>query len=299
MRYWSDRLNGPGRAISTGLSAFALTFLVQIGLIQNGLAPVCLAQKTPAATEELVREAVRTELASPFVTQNCTYEYNRSISGKQERLTMVKSSDLVVGKVVEIGGKPITQGEGEKQNAQLRRLLHDTAEQEQQRKKQQKFEQYTRQLMEALPDAFNYEENQSEVSGAGARLIHLSFQPAPDYHPAATNLEWLRGLAGEMVIDERRKKIVRFDGQLFRDIDFGWGILVHLDRGGKVQLKRATADPASSALQALMLDFDARILLLKRLDVQVEFDHFVCLNRNIDLASAVEMLTNPSHLQSH
>ena len=294
MSHRSDQRNGADSAMSAALMAFAWVCLTPIYLPS-----ICLAQKTPAVTEEMVREAVKTELSSPFVTENCTYEYHRSISGKQERLKMVKSSDLVVGKVVEIGGTPITPGEEKKEDAQLRRLLHDTSEQEEQRKKQQKFEQYTRQLMEALPDAFDYRETQTEVAGAGARLVHLNFQPAPDYHPVTTSLDWLRGLSGEMVIDERRKKIVRFDGQLFRDIDFGWGILVHLDRGGKVRLERAVADQANSTLQAFILVFGARILLLKRMDVQVDFDHFVCLNRNIHLASAIEMLTNPAKLQSH
>jgi hypothetical protein len=294
MNYWSERVNGPGRTVSAGLIGFASVCLAQICLPQN-----CLAQKTAASTQELVRKAVRTELSSPFVTQNCTYEYHRSISGKREKLRMVKSSDLVVGKVIEIGGAPITQSEEKKEDAQLRHLLHDMAEQEQERKRQQKFEQYTRQLMEALPDAFVYRETQTEVRDAGVHLVHLSFQPASNYHPPTTSLDWLQGLSGEMVIDDQRKRIVLFNGELFRDIDFGWGILVHLDRGGKVRLERALPDDANSNPQAFMLDFDARILLVKRLVVQLDFDHFVCLDRNIDLASAVDMLTNPAQLQSH
>jgi hypothetical protein len=53
--------------------------------------------------------------------------------------------------------------------------------------------------------------------------------------------------------------------------------LMHLDRGGKVRLERTPADQRGSSLQVFMLYVDARILLVKRVDVQVDFDHFVCL----------------------
>ncbi|HXW91898.1 MAG TPA: hypothetical protein VEK33_15210 [Terriglobales bacterium] len=246
-----------------------------------------------AHAQELVRQAVANEQASPFLAKECTYQYHRLVYGKHETLEMIKTSDLIVGKVVRIDNRPISKAEEHKEDDELRRLLHDASAQQQQRKRQQRFEHYIRELIQSLPQAFRYTETDTEVGAQGARLIHLNFQPAPDFHPASADLEVMRGLSGVMVIDDQRKRIVKLDAHLFRDVDFGWGILVHLNKGGSLLLEREPANPPGADVQNLTLNIDGRILLFKKLEIQWNFDHFRWFDRAIDLASAVNLLTAP------
>jgi hypothetical protein len=251
------------------------------------------AQQTSTSVQELVRQAVATELSSPLVTQNCTYEYQREVSGKRETLFMVKTSNLVVGKVVGVDNARVSDDQEQKEDARLRHLLQSSSEQEQLRKKQHRFEQFMRELVEALPDAFHY--TKVPIQGApGAHLTQLAFQPAPEFHPARTSLELLRGLSGTMVIDNQTKQIVKFEANLFRDIDFGWGIVVHLNRGGNLRLERELTGQPHSNIRSFSVNTQGRILLLKKLEIHWSFDHFGYLRRNLDLATAVDMLTTPS-----
>jgi len=243
--------------------------------------------------QELVRQAVRNEQASPFLAKECTYQYHRLLNGKHETLEMIKTSDLIVGKVVRTDNRPISKDEERKEDDELRRLLHDPSAQQQQRKRQQRFEHYIRELIQSLPQAFRYTETDTEVAADGVRLIHLNFQPAPDFHPASADLEVMRGLSGVMVIDDPRKRMVKLDAHLFRDVDFGWGILVHLNKGGSLLLEREPANPPGADVRNLTLNIDGRILLFKKLEIQWNFDHFRWFDRAIDLASAVNLLTAP------
>ncbi|HXW90590.1 MAG TPA: hypothetical protein VEK33_08585 [Terriglobales bacterium] len=256
------------------------------------LCSVAFAQSS-ADPQELVRQAVGNELASPFLPDNCSYQYHREGSGRHETLLMVKSSDLVVGKLVRINNAPPSRDQEQKENDRLRRLLHDSDLQQQQRRKQQKFEHYVRELVAALPQAFHYTETETEAAADGRRLIHLAFQPAPDFHPATTELELLRGMAGAMVIDDQRKRIVRLAAHTFREMDFGWGLLIHLNKGANLLLEREAAPRLGFDLRAFSVTIEGRILLLKKLEVHWSFDHFASLGRTVDLASAVGLLTAP------
>jgi hypothetical protein len=256
------------------------------------LSSLAFAQSSRDA-QELVRQAVANEQASPFLAKQCTYQYQRLVSGKHETLEMIKTNDLIVGKVVRIDNRPVSKDEERKENDKLRRLLDDPSAQQQQRKRQQRFDHYIRELIQSLPQAFRYTETNTEVAADGARLIHLSFQPAPDFHPASADLEVMQGLSGVMVIADQKKRIVKLDAHLFRDVDFGWGILVHLNKGGNLLLEREPANPPGADVRALTMNIDGRILLFKKLEIQWNFDHFRWVDRTIDLASAVRLLTSP------
>ncbi|HEY7095485.1 MAG TPA: hypothetical protein VH437_02095 [Terriglobales bacterium] len=248
-------------------------------------------QQSTVNPQQLVREAVAKELGSPFVVQNCSYQYHRRVSGRDETLLMIRSSDLIVGKLVRVDGASVSADQQEQQDKQLRRLLEDSRERQRQLEKQQKFERYIRDLVEALPDSFQYTEAETEVGPQGRPLVHLNFQPSPSYEPAHADQQVLRGLAGTMVIDRSRKQIVRLDAHLFKDVDFGWGVLVSLNKGGGLLLVRDPDGPPESNIQTFSLNVDGRILLLKKLDLHWSFDHFAALPGVVDLASAIDMLT--------
>ena len=257
------------------------------------LSSVVLAQASHD-TRELVRQAVANELTQPFLAENCTYQYHREVSGKHETLLMVRSNDgLLLGKVVRVDNVPLPEDEARKEDDRLRHLLNDSAAQQQQRRKQQRVEHYIRELIQAMPQAFRYTETKIESSADGGRLIHLAFEPALDYRPPSTELELMRGLSGVMVIHEQKKRIMRLEAHVFREIDFGWGILIQVNQGGSLLLEREPASPPGSDVRVFSLNIDGRILLLKKLNIHWSFDHFARLPRALDLASAVSLLTAP------
>ena len=255
------------------------------------------AQYSPLSPQELVRQAVGNELASPFFTQSCTYEYRREVSGAWETRFMVKSPQLVVGKLVRINNTPLSPQQEQQEEQHLQTLLEDPRKQEQERKQQQKFEQQVRALVAALPDAFHYTQTQVETGVRGQRLVRLTFQPAADFKPATATAELLRAMHGSVIIDERTRQVVRFDAQLYRDADFGWGMLVRVRKGGNFLLARDPSNPSFANVKKLALNANGRILLFKNFELHWEFDHFSCFDQNLSLRSAVAILTESRFAQ--
>lgn len=206
---------------------------------------------------------------------------------------MIKSSELVIGKLVRVDNVPVSQSREEKEDEHLRGLLASSHEQKEQRIEQQKLEDQMHALLEAIPHAFQFTETGTEMSSERHKLVHLKFQPAADFKPPSVELEVLHGLEGTMIVDATRKQIVKLEAHLFRDVDFGWGILVRLDRGGTLTFDRDPTDERASNIREFSLDVNGRVLLLKRVEIQWKFDHFSCFRQPIALSSAVAMLTSP------
>ena len=206
---------------------------------------------------------------------------------------MVKSTELVVGKLVQIGNAPVSQEHLDEEDERLRELLTNPHEQEHRRKQQQKFEDRMRALVQAIPRAFRFTQAQTEAGPQGHTLVHLAFEPAPDFKPDSIDLEILRGLSGTIVIDSTRKQIVRLEAQLFRDVDFGWGILVRLNKGGNLFFDRESADGMTTNIRGFSLNATGKVLLLRNLEVHWNFDHFAYFHQPITLRSAINILTNP------
>jgi hypothetical protein len=281
--------------MTSGAQDFKSRSLVVILICAGGF---CWAQSNRDASQELIRQAIANELKSPFVTQNCTYQYHRQNSGTQETRFMIKTSDLIIGKLISIGNVPVSQDQQEKEDQRLQQLLTDSRQQDRQRKQQQRFEDQLRALIQAMPAAFRFTESQTESAPDGRSLVHFTFQPSPDFKPANIDLELLRGLAGTMVIDARRKQILQIQAHLFRDVDFGWGLLAHLNKGGTFLLEREPAAGTSENIRNFSMAVNGRILVLKKFDLHWDFDHFACFRQPVGLAAAIGMLASPTLLSA-
>jgi hypothetical protein len=97
-----------------------------------------------------------------------------------------------------------------------------------------------------------------------------------------------------MVVDAAKSQILQFNAHLFQDVDFGWGMLVRLKKGGNLFFQRDPAEGNSSNIRELSMNVNGRILLFRKLEIHWTFDHFACFREPVALASAVAMLTSPS-----
>jgi hypothetical protein len=278
----------------TTIGWLPIHFWLWLLLISICFARFAAAQSRTQTGPELVRQSVANELASDFVTQNCSYQYHRQVSGKWETRLMVNSRDLLVGKLIRIDNAPIPPDREEKEDRRLRDLLANPAEQAEQRKQQRRFEDRLRALVQAIPQAFEFTETQTEIGPEKHKWVHFSFRPAADFKPPGTDLEILRGLEGTMVVDATKSQILQFNAHLFRDVDFGWGMLVHLKKAGNLFFQRDPAEGNRSNIRELSLNVNGRIFLLRKLEIHWTLDHFACFREPVALASAVAMLTSPS-----
>jgi len=53
----------------------------------------------------------------------------------------------------------------------------------------------------------------------------MTFEPNPHFSPPTLESRILTGIRGEIWIDPTDLRVVRIEGHLFREVEYGWGIL--------------------------------------------------------------------------
>ena len=101
-----------------------------------------------------------------------------------------------------------------------------------------------------------------------------------------------RGLAGEVWIDQAQERLTRLDAHVITNVDFGWGILGKLDKGGTIQLEQSDVGNHDWELTTLKLNLKGKALMLKSLDIQLteEASHFTVVPPKVDYRKAIQLL---------
>jgi hypothetical protein len=123
-----------------------------------------------------------------------------------------------------------------------------------------------------MPEALVYEydgfEHATAVLGhKGDDLVRVKFHPNPDYAPPTRVEQLLTGMAGTILLDPQRQRLARIAGTLQKDVAFGWGILGHLDKGGRILLEQGDLADGNWVLTHFMMRFTGKVLFFKGLDV--------------------------------
>jgi hypothetical protein len=104
-------------------------------------------------------------------------------------------------------------------------------------------------------------------------------------------------MEGYLLIDVQAKRLAKIDGTLYRDINFGWGLVGRLDKGGHFIVQQANLGDGSWDITDMHLDIRGKILLVKSLSMVSDevFSDYRRLPDNLPFAKGVEMLKAEVH----
>jgi hypothetical protein len=170
------------------------------------------------------------------------------------RLTTAKkiceTRDGDVARLVAVNGKPLNALDEQTEDARLTELLTDPGRQKRRKQGEDDDQARVLKVLRALPTAFVYQyggsgEGPSGKPGAGpsSKVEKFSFKPNPAFSPPDLETQILTQMTGEIWIDPVNLRVVRLEGHLQRDVDFGWGILGRLDQGGWIVIEQADVGP--------------------------------------------------------
>jgi hypothetical protein len=99
-------------------------------------------------------------------------------------------------------------------------------------------------------------------------------------------------MQGYVLVDAVRYRIASIDGTLFKPVGFGWGILGHLDRGGRFMVQQQEVGDNLWEISSMTLSFTGKILLFKNLNISSTevFSGFKRVPSDLTFAQAVELL---------
>ena len=194
-------------------------------------------------------------------------------------------------------GKPLTPEEQADADQKLKSFAYDKEARHKKLKSNRDDDQRSITLMRSLPDAFNYTVTGVDKAPNGHEIVHLAFKAKPGWSAPTHETRVLEGMDGNMVIDQTAGRIAEINGELFKDVDFGWGILGRLFKGGKFIIHQADVGGKWQETQE-RLQFNGKILMLKNLtiDSNETMSDFRPVPSNITTAQALQMLQNPNEV---
>lgn len=205
---------------------------------------------------------------------------------------LVETNDGVVARLIAVNDKPPTAEERQKDDERLQKLASDPQARDAKRKQQKEDEERTTRMVRALPDAFLYEYDGFDPGKNGEQFIRLKFKPNPNYDPPNRELQVYQGMEGVMLIDPGDERLVKIEAHLFKGVNFGWGILGHLDPGGQFEVAQSRVGGDRWEVTDMRLRFTGRILFFKSLNInehETAFDYRSAPD-NLSFVQGIEFL---------
>lgn len=155
---------------------------------------------------------------------------------------IMETRDGEVARLIEINDKPLGAPDEANEEARLQALLADPGQQRHRKQAQNDDEGRILRLLRAMPRAFLYQDA-GPGEGPSGKVEKFTFRPNPEFNPADLETEVLPAMAGEIWIDPVRIRVARLEAHLQRDVDFGWGILGRLNKGGRIVIEQGDVGP--------------------------------------------------------
>jgi hypothetical protein len=261
-------------------------------------APWILAQQPEAAAPvELVRQTVQNEVKPDNDRVKFMFlERKETPRGSQTKL-LVETRDAMAGMVIAINDRPLNPEQRQAEIARVERFIKNPEELKKKIRDEKEDADRTTRIMKALPDAFLYQPDGTEVGKEGLgkpgdELVRLKFRPNPHYNPPSRVELVLTGMEGTLLIDANQHRLARIDGKLVKEVGFGWGILGHLNPGGHFLVDQSDVGNNRWEVTHMDLAFTGKVLFFKSLNIKSNevYSDFRPVPANLTFAQGVELL---------
>ena len=213
-------------------------------------------QAAPAV--QLMREVVYNELHDHQGRGYWRYWIERRMPKETRLEDQVETAEGPITRLSQSNGRPLSaEGQLEEQ-ARLDRLLSSPGEQARHRQEYADDEKRIGRIVALLPDAFLF-----EYAGEENGCHRLRFRPNPDYLARSIEARIFHSMSGELWVSVRYKRLARLDGHLVENVDFGYGILGRLYKGGWFRLERTQVSATDWKTERLEIHMSGRAMLFK------------------------------------
>jgi hypothetical protein len=246
-----------------------ISTLAAVCFLLASLAYPARAQAPQTSPAELVREAIRNELNDDARTHLFAWKARKDHGHKTVVEHDVQTPSGVVGRVILIDDKPLNPRQQREEDARVRTLL-DPEQMRTKLKDQREDDARTSKMLSAIPDAFDFAYLDSATAPNGHKLTTFQFTPRPGYNPPSREVAVFTGMRGNVVLDETALRLTKVDGTLFKDVNFGWGILGRLYKGGRFLVEKGEIAPTHWDTTHMIVHFDGKEIIFKSIHINEE-----------------------------
>src|ERR1700759_3808575 len=221
---------------------------------------------------KIVREASYNELHSPKAGRSFSYRQHKVDPKGSMVKEIIETKDGDVARLIERNGKPLPPEEEKAEVDRLNDLLAHPEIQEHRHKKEQEDSARGDEMVRMLPDAFLFT-LEGTVQGPSGPCYRLSFKPNPAFQPPDREGEVYHGMVGELWVDQNQQRLVKIDAHLIQDVNFGWGVLGKLYKGGSILVENADVGLHHWETVHMKLELTGKLLMMKSVNYSTTEDY--------------------------
>lgn len=245
--------------------------------------------------QKIVRDASWNELHSKSPGRSFRYRQHKVDPKGSVVKEIIETKDGDVARLIEKNGKPLPADEEKAEVDRLNNLLAHPEIQEHRHKKEQEDSARGDEMVRMLPDAFLFTDA-GTVEGPNGPCYRFEFKPNPAFVPPDREGEVYHGMVGELWIDKGQVRLVKIDAHLISDVNFGWGVLGKLYKGGSILVENADAGLGHWETVHMKLQLQGKILMMKSVDFSTteDFSDFQVQPEELTYQEAIRLLQKTS-----
>jgi hypothetical protein len=241
--------------------------------------------------DSLVKRALENEVRAAGDSQHpMRYRLRKSSARLTSAKEIFETRDGAVARLLSINDAPLSAADEQKEQARLSMLLSDPARQRHRKQTEDDDSARALKVLRALPDAFVYRDA-GGGQAAGSEVEKFTFTPNPKFDAPNLETQVLSQMAGEIWIDRAQERVVRLEGHLQQDVDFGWGILGQLNKGGWILIEQADVGEHQWHIVHFKMSLTSRVVFkTKVFDTTEDESQFASVPAGLGYKQAIQMM---------
>jgi hypothetical protein len=237
--------------------------------------------------QNLVKDVIYNELQDRQRGTFWQYHIEKRVGADTFSALQIETNQGPISRILTRNGKPMSAAEKQQEADRLSKLMDDPAEQARVKQKHEDDEARLERLMKLMPEGFVF-----EYDGMDGGFQRLKFQPNPAFNPPTFEARIFHAMAGALWIDPQQKRLARLQGSILERVDFGYGLLGHVDKGGTFELKRQQVSDVHWKTSLVDVRVNGRVILFKTIakDQTEVRSGFKSVQTGTSLRQALKML---------
>jgi hypothetical protein len=245
------------------------------------------------SAQQLVADVIYNELHDRECDSFWKYRSARQAGGQDMVREQVETAEGPIYEVLEDHGSPLDTDERRREDLRLDDLIRSPAAMEKLEQKHRQSEERLKSVMDLLPKAFLFAyEGPSEGDA-----VRISFTPNPSFRPETYEARIVHAMRGALLVDRRLKRIIEMDGHILQRVNFGYGFLGYVEKGGTYRICRVRVSQTHWKTSLVDVHVQGKVLLFESVEKEQRESRsgFYPVPHDISLEQAKRLLNSAAN----
>jgi hypothetical protein len=199
---------------------------------------------------------------------------------------VVETTDGPLRRLIAIDNQPLSPGQVQAEQRRIDSLVNDPDAFRRSNLAHKDDEFRATQLLQLLPTAFLM-----TPAGEENGCVRFTFQPNPSFQPSSYLERASREMSGTVSLKQPENRLCYLEAKAVRPIEFGFGVLGHIDQTSRFSLERKRIDEVDWKSDRISVHITGKILLFKSLtqDQEATRTEIRLVPQNLSLQQAAQM----------